>query len=117
MKKTGCMLIAISLLAFSATAFSVEVKNMKCTATHHSLDAAGNDNAEMVGKNIKVIDIGTSFTVVIGKEKIHSPSLVKIDNDGQTALVGKSGDTYYTKMPGNYVIQNKGRGYVISDCK
>lgn len=107
----------LSLMAYASTASSVEVKKLTCTATHHAVDSAGNDDAKMIGKNIKVTDIGTSFTVVIGNEKIHSSSLVPITKNGETALVGKDGETYYTKMDGNYVIQNKGKGYVISDCK
>jgi len=117
MKGFGYLISALAILAYSATASSVEVKKLTCSATHHSVNAAGKDNVTMVGKNIKVTDIGTSFTAVIGKEKIHSTSLIPINKDGETAMVGKDGDTYYSKLEDSYVIQNKGDGYVINNCK
>ena len=116
MKGFGCLFCAIALLAYSATASSVEVKNFTCTATHHSIDSSGNDDAMMVGRNIKLTDIGTSFTVTIGNKKFHSTSLIPISKNGKTALVGKDGETYYTKLDDSYVIHNKDSGYVISEC-
>ena len=110
-------IVLVVALGLPLVASASDELKLTCTATHHSIDSAGNDEASMIGKGVKVTDIGTSFTVTIGKEKIYSPSLVLIDKNGEKALVGKKGDTYYTKIDGNYVIQNKGKGYVISDCK
>lgn len=117
MKGFHCLVGALALLMYSATASSVEVKSYLCTATHHSVDAAGNDKVTMVGKKARVTDIGTSFTVSIGDKKIYSSSLIPFTKNGQKMMMGKMDETYYTKQNGSYVIENKGEGYVVSDCK
>lgn len=113
------IVIATCFLSFSylIPAKAVTVKNLTCTATHHSIGSDGSDSARIVGSNVKLRDIGTSFSVVIGGEKIISSSLIPIEKDGDVALAGEKDGVFYTKFDGNYVIKKGKDGYVISECK